>query len=273
MSTPPLLNGGYQTPSNSLDALNHDITNLIASARIEFASNPYDQGVQQRLKALLDLQSILGSQVLPSDQLGLIRDQVAQLSLASRPPPTPIPPAAAPILQQTPPQPTPNQPPVSLHSLFPPNALAALLASVSPPPQPTPPPPPPAVLVSQPSSYHVSVPAPSTPSVPAGAPQVPGESSLLASLRAAGMLPPLSSAATATPPLPTAYPAHLPPPPVPMGSSGQLPNGLTALALSNLANDAELTSASIKMCVSPFVTVPRHHYHQLTLSSDLGRIS
>ena len=186
----------------SLDALNHDISNLIAAARTEFAAHPYDHSVQQRLKALLDLQSILQSQTLPPDQLDLIKGQVAQLSRATRPPRSPVPAPSAPIV---PPLQAPAplaQPPPSLHSLFPPNALAALLASVptaqQSPPTPTPAPPQPTLPVSQPPSLFNLIPTGTAPGVNHAPPQAPGESPLLASLRAAGMLPPLPPAVTAT---------------------------------------------------------------------------
>jgi pre-mRNA cleavage complex 2 protein Pcf11 len=235
------------TVQTSLDALNHDISNLIAGARTEFAAHPYDHGVQQRLKALLDLQSILQSQTLPPDQLDLIKDQVAQLSRATRPPKSPVP-APSPAIIPPPQGPVPlAQPPPSLHSLVPPDALAALLASVTPAQRPTPPPPPPALPVSQPPSLFNLLPAAAAPSLTHAPLSVPGESPLLASLRAAGMLPPLPPAVTvtATPPLPASFPAHLPPPPPPPVNNPFV-NGHHNLALASLSNDLELTSASLK---------------------------
>ena len=61
-----------------------DVDNLISMAKDDFAANPLENGAQQRLKALLDLQNILRNQHLPADAIKLIKDQVAQLSGASR---------------------------------------------------------------------------------------------------------------------------------------------------------------------------------------------
>src|ERR1700722_6036970 len=101
---------GFEAPDNSIDTLNSDIANLIASSKVEFAQNPYDGSIQTRLKALLDLQSILQSQKLPPDQIALIKDQVAQLSIAAKPqpPPTPVVAPPAPVTVSQPPaqQPT-----------------------------------------------------------------------------------------------------------------------------------------------------------------------
>src|ERR1700754_4025461 len=77
--------GQSQPGSIDLAALNRDIENLVASARTDFANNPLDTSIQQRLKALLDLQNILQRQQLPQDQLRLIREQVSQLTPAAPP--------------------------------------------------------------------------------------------------------------------------------------------------------------------------------------------
>ncbi|KAI9811022.1 MAG: Phosphate metabolism transcription protein [Thelocarpon impressellum] len=249
---PPFPQAGvYPQPSDSIDALNLDIANLISSARIEFASNPFDQGIQERLKALLDLQSILRSQTLPPDQLRLIKDQVGQLSLASRPPQYSTSPAAPPAVQQPPPLPLPPQQQPPLQTLFPPNALAALLASVAPAQQPTPPPPQPALPVSHPPNLFtqplsIGTPPPAPIASPAG-----GESSLLASLRAAGMLAPVASTPTATPALPANLLSSLPQPPRPSPPNTYTvangPSSRTRPALAAIPNDVDMTSTSIKM--------------------------
>ena len=237
--------GGYPQAAGSVDTLSHDIANLIASARAEFASNPYDQGVQERLKALLDLQSIVQSQTLPADQLRLIKDQVAQLSLTSRPPPTAVPvplPAQAP---QAPPQQSP-----SLESLFPPNALAALLAAVPPAQQPTPPPPQAALPVSQPPNMFnqpLSVPTPPPPPVVPSATPAGGESSLVAQLRAAGLLPPTTTTPSITPALPATLPILSAPPSMPLNNGAPHSNNVGREAWAKIPNNVELTSVSLKM--------------------------
>lgn len=84
-----------------------------------------DTAASTRLKALLDLQSILQNQKLPPDQISLIKIQVAQLSEASKPQPAmqaPLTPAIAPST---------HVPQNSLDSLLGPGALAALLARQS----------------------------------------------------------------------------------------------------------------------------------------------
>ncbi|KAI9836246.1 MAG: hypothetical protein M1819_001583 [Sarea resinae] len=229
-------------PMESLDTLNNDISNLISNARAEFALNPYDQGVQQKLKALLDLQNILQSQQLPPDQIGLIRAQVAQLSTPVQPTPAPLPVAApAPLVPQPTTQQSSQQWPVNLQSLFSSNALAELLASSARSQQPTPLPPKPPMPVPQPAApinQRYSTPTPA----PAG-----GENSLLASLRAAGMLPPATGTPTITPALPANLPFALPvgtpnfpTPPVPIAAPTRPP-------LADIQNDVDLTSASLKV--------------------------
>ena len=58
------------------------------TAKADFARNPLDAGTQQKLKALLDLQTILTSQQLPPEAIKLIREQVALLSGGSQHLPT-----------------------------------------------------------------------------------------------------------------------------------------------------------------------------------------
>ena len=226
----PLYNQASQS-YGYLDSLNKDIASLISSARTEFATNPFDQGIQQRLKALLDLQSILQTQSLPPDQLQMIRDQVAQLSSTAQSSVS----HAAPL----PPQPTLQQQEPNLSSLFAPNALAELLASTANRQQPTPPPPQHALPVRP-----VQTPLPPAP--PSATPTATtGESSLLASLRAAGMLPPLSS----TPTLPPALPASLPfafTPHATVLTPPVLPTVAPRPAMAHIGHDVELTSASLK---------------------------
>lgn len=247
------LQQGYQAPRASLDTLNSDIANLISGAKIEFAQNPYDGSIQSRLKALLDLQSILSTQQLPSDQLGAVRDQVAHLSLAAKStsqtqaPPKPMPPPAPVVVAQ----PSVQQP--SLSSLLGPGALAALMArSSATPVAQTPPPPQPVVPVPSPQRQYsqppyVPPPAVAVPSAPASA-----SSSLLDQLRAAGMLPAMpATPSTSTPTIPTIPLSHLTgtvppgfPPPLPFLNS---PSHNGRPALTEIRNDVQLKSASLKM--------------------------
>src|SRR2546430_1518571 len=251
---------GYTQSQGTIDTLNKDIENLVQGAKSEFAQSPWDNSIQQRLKALLDLQSILQSQQLPPDQIKLIKDQVAQLSLVSKPvpepnlpqpTPTPTPPVIAPQVSQ--PQPPPATP---LSSLFPSNALAALLASVvTPQPSSTPPQQaiPAAVLPPPQSNIATTYGQPQPAPTPA---PVPDSGTLFASLRAMGMLPPVSStAATPTvipPPIPpsTSLPFSFPPPyprPSFLGTPPVNPASLARPPLAEITNDVDMTSASIKM--------------------------
>ena len=81
--------------SNSVDlgSINADLDRLINVARTEFSLKPTEVSVQQKLKALLDLQTILRTQTLPPAQLSQIKAQIQQLSTpppAPAPPPTPL---------------------------------------------------------------------------------------------------------------------------------------------------------------------------------------
>jgi pre-mRNA cleavage complex 2 protein Pcf11 len=226
--------------------LNSDIANLIASAKNEFAQNPFDGSIQTRLKALLDLQSILKSQKLPQDQITLIKDQVKQLSASFKsqaPKPAPAP-APAPVAV---PQPPPQQTLASL--LGDPNALAALLAKANAAQKvPTPPPQNAQPVRRSPQQY---IPQPYYPAPPKSAPSaVPNPVNLLDQLRAAGLLRGASSATNTPPipplPLPGAFPAGfrspVPPPATPT------PNAWSSMVnASNIPNDVQLKSISLKM--------------------------
>ncbi|KAI9684711.1 MAG: hypothetical protein M1829_000086 [Trizodia sp. TS-e1964] len=220
----------YGQLNGSVDTLNNDIANLISSARIEFASNPYDEGVRQRLKALLDLQAILKSQQLPVDQIQAIREQVAQLSLLAPPVQT------VPVAQAG--SGLPEPPSQSQTTMFPPNALAQLLGTKAPAQQPP---------VTRPS--HPSLQAepflPSLGQPPSNASSAPPtiESSLIASLRAAGMLPPPP---TESMPLSSPMPLLFPPPP-PNNSIPSFPSQILAPPnINQISQDIELSSNSLK---------------------------
>ncbi|KAK4038927.1 protein PCF11 [Parachaetomium inaequale] len=78
---------GAPQPGISIDKLKDDIQQLIVAEKAEFAQDPLDTSKQTRLKALLDLQTIIQSQDMPQDQLMIIRDRVAELAVNIRPQP------------------------------------------------------------------------------------------------------------------------------------------------------------------------------------------
>jgi pre-mRNA cleavage complex 2 protein Pcf11 len=181
-----------------LSALNRDIESLITTARTEFANNPLDFAIQQRLKALLDLQGILQRQELPQEQLKLVRDQVSALAPTSRPASqlSSLPSGLPALLNTAGPPPSVSTPPShaipqatqpNLQGLLNSSTLAGLIKATAPRQQPTPPP---AVanILSQVQSASTPQPASGTP--------VASENPLIASLRARGLLP----SNTGTPP-------------------------------------------------------------------------
>ncbi|KAK4146521.1 uncharacterized protein C8A04DRAFT_34975 [Dichotomopilus funicola] len=88
----------YGTPKSggiSIDKLKDDIQQLIVAEKAEFASDPLDTSKQTRLKALLDLQTIIHNQEMPQEQLMIIRDRVAELAVNIRPQSRPQVPATA----------------------------------------------------------------------------------------------------------------------------------------------------------------------------------
>ncbi|KAF2836922.1 hypothetical protein M501DRAFT_208487 [Patellaria atrata CBS 101060] len=221
---------GYPSNSGSLselDKLNDDIEKLIAAAKAEWVTRLHDQDVQKRLKALLDLQTILKTQQLPPEQLKLVQLQVAQL----RPPANPTPLASSTPVQnnvfglppkpptpqtfQPAPVPVPTPPVQRYQSPQPPVTTPQLpfpfLSTPHPPPAPGPPP----LLnlaqilsLAHANQQATPVPIPSlpvwpplvtntqvTPIPPPSVTPIVGENPLLAQLRAAGLLP-----ATPTPP-------------------------------------------------------------------------
>ena len=233
---------------------------MISTAKAEFASNIQDIAVQTRLKALLDLQSILRSQQLPPNQIQLIRDQVAQLSATARPaPPPPVvtsastyslnPYSATPPLhfqygqQHITALPRTPAPPVLPSA----SSLAELLASAAkskamPAPQPAP-------QTFNPTTALQQSQAP-LPPVPNDSPPLQNGTqslSLMDQLRAAGLLrttasTPVTSSVNS---VPTPF-SYAPPPP----SVNPLPLRLPDLVrppLREVHNDIQLTSASLKM--------------------------
>lgn len=215
-----------------MNSLHRDIENLISGARNDFANNPLDPSIQQRLKALLDLQNILQQQKLPESQLKLIRDQVSKLSLNTQPGPQgpsimPAPPASATPVSTTPipPVPTPTPQP-NVQNLLNSGTLADLIKATSNQQNPTPTPP----------NSHAFPQATSTPpNLPAGA----GENPLIASLRARGLLPAATGAPASQ--TPSNFPFVMP------GQNGYTPSA-TPMQLPNSVNiSVQMTSASMKM--------------------------
>ncbi|PTB37342.1 hypothetical protein M441DRAFT_50607 [Trichoderma asperellum CBS 433.97] len=243
---------GLPLPSGiSVETLSSDIQNLIVAMRAEFSQNPHDSGAQSRLKALLDLQSVVQHSNLPPDQLELIKNKVTELaavtiratlghsSANSTPIPAPaVPPAMAlsvhPPSTSVTPSPVPaaqSAVPVTLDSLLGKGAMAALLSMQSSNSQQntTPKPPFAGVPIRSPQMNHneppkaaaALAPPPSMPAAPASS-----ASSLLDQLRAAGMLPPAT---------PTNVPAPNQAPAVPVMPPSIFPSGLPASIASLLA--------------------------------------
>ncbi|KAL9124447.1 MAG: hypothetical protein Q9217_006221 [Psora testacea] len=225
------------TPPVDLASLHRDIDELIVAARAEFAASPYDLSIQTRLKALLDLQTLLRQQYHPPEQLQQVRSQVTQLKNASRPPPvasvptssfytsTPPqhlaqyhpPPSQAPPSQQIPAQ-TSTPQPVDFQALLSSNNLANIIANVQKSP-------------STPPTHHEPIP-PTPSSIPVAGSTGGGAVDLLASLRAKGLLGPSTGS-----PIPAAQPA-------PYGTPPFVNAGLVH---PGPVNDVQLTSASLKM--------------------------
>lgn len=223
--------------------LNRDVSKLITTSKADFAQNPWDSSIQTRLKALLDLQTILSSQQLPPDQIALIKNQVAQLSEAAQSsnpkvtPPQPTPPPAPVAAVQPPAQ----QP--SLSSLLGPGALAALRVRQSSTPQPTPPAQSAAPVRSPPPHPQPAFNAPSvTPSTPT---PVPDTSSLLERLRAAGILQ--GATPTSTPTLPSNGLAGKFTPGFPAAPFINTPPNSSRTPLAEIPNDVVLKPASLKL--------------------------
>ncbi|KAL4801451.1 hypothetical protein BDV18DRAFT_149231 [Aspergillus unguis] len=224
-----------QSQDVDLASLNRDIEVLISAARTEFGNNPLDPSVQQRLKALLDLQGIMQRQQLTQEQLKLVRDQVSALAPkpaipAAQPAPSHVPISSAPAISTPPVTQSFSQP---LQQLLNPGTLAELIKATASRQQPTPPPQIP-VLPLMPVNN-------TPPQIPSAAPENP----LIAALRAKGLLP-ASSAPPGTsiaPPAAGAFPfivpgqvRHTPPVPTPHAA---IPAGVQV--------NVQMNTASIKI--------------------------
>ena len=224
--------------------LHKDVENLIFRERNEFANNPYDESIQTRLTALLQLQVALKTQQLSPDQLRAVHDQVYQLkNPLQQPTPTLAPPPALvgpPLPVQTTYHSQPTVP--ALPSAA--NLADLLAAAAAKSQQMTPPVLQVSSVPAQPPQIAISQARP----IPASAP-APVESTFLASLRASGLLalagnPPTNRFPHSTrPPLPfiPSLSHRVTTPPVQLASLVQRP------PLPTSQNDVMLTSASLKM--------------------------
>ncbi|RYO78899.1 hypothetical protein DL766_003005 [Monosporascus sp. MC13-8B] len=221
----PPQSGGYGVPQAgiSIEALNGDIHKLIAASQAQIAQSPHDPSIQTRLKALMDLQTILQTQNLPPDQ--------APPAQTSTPIPQPQPVAVAP--------PPAAAPKISLDSLFGSGSLAALMARTSATPQVSTPQPPPAT-----AAIRSPIPQRAEPQKPA-TPVQTDPKSLMEMLRKAGMLPPPPSTNGAAP-VPSATQSI--PLPFPLRIPGQIPAAghPRPPTLENLTSEIELKASSLK---------------------------
>ncbi|KAI1325897.1 hypothetical protein F5Y16DRAFT_252594 [Xylariaceae sp. FL0255] len=239
---PPAGVYGQAQQGISIDSLNNDIQRLIAAYKAQIAQNPLDSDMQKKLKAMVDLQTILQTQNLPQDQLVRVKNQIADLAVNMRArtaqTSTPVPPPNSVAVA---PPPSAAAAKVSLDSLLgsgASGALAALMARSSANAQ--------ASIPQSAPATPVHVPLPVPPKVEpqqAGAPLATDPMALMNMLRAAGMIPQASGptpVSTVTPP--TTLPFSLPlaglskampavPPPAPVGA---------------LTNDIALKASSLK---------------------------
>ncbi|KAH7118010.1 hypothetical protein B0J11DRAFT_537280 [Dendryphion nanum] len=209
----PTPNYGQFPPSIDLESLKGELATLISATKATFALNPADVAVQTKLKALLDLETVLRTQTLPPQQLETIRNQIHALS---PPPPPPIP-----ILPTLPPAPTP--------SFNAPVDLAQLLANLSPPPQLPAPFMAPPLLPPAPVVHQHAPPLPLTPIPP------PISAPPATNMNLAQLLAQFQHSGLTLPPVPSSAP--LPEPP-----TGPVPVPL----LSQQPLLIELSSASMK---------------------------
>ena len=233
---PPDVYGAPQ-PGISVEQLKGDIQQLIVAEKREFARNPLDTSKQTRLKALLDLQTLIQRPDMPPDQLMLVRDRVAELAVNMRAAAAAAP-ALIPLYTHTP---TPT-PPVVVSQQPTPVPLVAVAR-----PQPPPAPAVPAAPVMAAAAAAATT---------AGA----GGSLTLDALFGQGALAKLLSARSATPiaagiassstPQPQSFtpngaaPAAIPPPPQPSASA---PPAIGAgAATSSLASNPSALLAMLR---------------------------
>lgn len=201
----------------SVETLSNDIQSLIVAMKTEFSHNPHDASVQNRLRALLDLQGVLQRQSLPPDQLELIKNKVTELAAVTMRPssaqnstqnPALVPPpghatvAHSASVTPAPALAHPGQASVTLDSLLGAGALAALMARQSATPQ-----------NSTPNPPYTNNAIRSPPPAQAEQPGPPAQNpmALLDRLRQAGMLPGAAptNAGAAPPPPPSILPPNI----------------------------------------------------------------
>ncbi|KAI1132164.1 hypothetical protein F5Y10DRAFT_231698 [Nemania abortiva] len=232
--------GGYGSAQRgiSIDSLNDDIQRLTAAFKAQLAQTPHDPIIQTKLKALMDLQTILQTQNLPQEQLVLVKNQIADLAVNMRAPPaqtsTPVS-LPNPVAVAPPPVAAPK---VSLDSLFGSGALAAIMARNSAITQvPTPQPPVAPVPIRSPPPQRVEPQkAASTPADPMA---------LMNMLRQAGILPPATPATGATP-MPSATPLTSLPFPLPLATAAKGNQPAPPGTIENLTSDIMLKASSLK---------------------------
>ncbi|KAI1428796.1 hypothetical protein F5Y12DRAFT_799890 [Xylaria sp. FL1777] len=236
---PPHLGGyGLAQPGISIDALNDDIQRLTTAFKAQLSQAPHDLIIQTKLKALVDLQTILQTQNLPQEQLVLVKNQIADLAVNMRAPPaqtsTPVS-LPNPVAVAPPPVAVPK---VSLDSLFGSGALAAIMARNSSTSQaPTPQPPAAPVPIRSPPPQKVE---------PQKAAPVPADPlALMNMLRQAGMLPPAASA-TSTTPVPSTTPSTTLPFPLPLPRVAKGTQPTPPGTIENLTDDIVLKASSLK---------------------------
>ncbi|KAI4153992.1 MAG: hypothetical protein L6R39_001469 [Caloplaca ligustica] len=259
---PPTPYASQPSPAQDMAALHRDIDDLISTTKHQFAARHWDTDLQTKLKALLDLQSIMKSQQLPPNQIQAVRDQVSQLAQTTQPAPA-LPPAPMPLPNPVPtpvpptyPAPSPlpsSQPSADLQSLISSNALADILASAARAKQTTPIP---STLPNVPPPQYSPETASQAPPNPAPTPSS-STTSLLANLHALGMLAPSTSASNGAGP--TGPPTSLYPPPqqIIRNTPPMQPANPARPPLAEVFNGVELTNASLK--------IPRPHLIQAKL--------
>jgi pre-mRNA cleavage complex 2 protein Pcf11 len=230
----PVQQGGYpyaqpaqQPPHNDVEVIKRDLIGVINQTQRDFASDPSSSKIQQKLKALLELQQVLNVQQLPPQSLQAVAAQIAQLAVPATPQPNATPTVGS-TPQWSPPVQAPQFPFQPPHPPFvqPPSA---------PPPFMQQPPPMPAFNPQQLGSLAAlfqNNQKPSTPQIreavpslekaphaqlhsiqnqPAAAPTAQFGNDLIASLTKAGLMKPPSATSVGSTPL-TPLPAAVPPP-------------------------------------------------------------
>ncbi|RWA11551.1 hypothetical protein EKO27_g3537 [Xylaria grammica] len=232
--------GGYGLAQRgiSIDALNDDIQRLTTAFKAQLAQTPHDPIIQTKLKALVDLQTILQTQNLPQEQLVLVKNQISDLAVNIRAPPaqtsTPVS-LPNPVAVAPPPVAAPK---VSLDSLFGSGALAAIMARNTTTSQaPTPQPPAAPVPIRSPPPQRIE------PQKAAPAPADP--LALMNMLRQAGILPP-ATPVTSTTPVPSTTPSTNLPFPLPLPGITKNSHPAPPGTIESLTNDIVLKASSLK---------------------------